>query len=371
MPTGATAPDRHHNGASTVLAHRRHDHSCPQDSAIHNPIRDLRDTDLHVGANVEGERMKKPKWSPSQLHDLSTHGVVTRAMLREAKVSDSTLTARCAPGGPWQHALPSVYLLHNGYPTPLQRSIAALEYCGPTSMITGRVGLGAHGYGTGATPSEVHVLIPSDLRRASKSFVRVERTGRLPDPTIKGSLRVAPLVRCLVDTTRAVTSDKLCTQLFAEVLQRGEVTIADIDRELRDGPRQYGAISRRVVNELRDDAHSVAEAEAQKLYARSGLPPMLHNCNVYTESGVFIGCFDNFLDEVGWVWEVDSYAHHLSPPDHAKTMERRTHIQNQGLLLLSTLPSEIRDNPEKVLADLRSHYELARSRPRPRIVVKP
>lgn len=316
--------------------------------------------------------MKTPAWakSPQLLHDLSTHGVATRAQLRDAKVSDSSLTARTQPGGPWQRLLPGVYLLHNGYPSSLQRSIAALAYGGPESVVTGRVGLGAYGYGNHATSSEVHILIPAGSRRASKSFVRVERTWRMPDAIEKGSLRVAPLVRSLTDTTRAVKTDEHCVQLIAEVVQRGGVTVDDIALELSEGPRRHGAISRRVIEELRDDAHSVAELQAQKLYAQSGLPPMRRNVAIYTESGRLLCITDNWLD-IGFCWEIDSLAHHLSPTDHAHTIARRNDMTGHGLIVLSHLPRDIRDNPKKVLADLQSHYTLALDRPCPPVSVRP
>lgn len=316
--------------------------------------------------------MKKPTWArSSQLHDLSSHGVATRAQLREAKVSDSTLTARCAPGGPWQRLLPGVYLLHNGYPSPLQRSIAALAYCGASGIITGRVGLGAHGYGTDSATNEVHVLVPAGMRRSSKLFVRVERSWRMPDAILKGSLRVAPLVRSLADATRATKTDEHCVNLIAEVVQRGGATLDDIALELAAGPRRYGAISKRVVNELRQDAHSVAELQAQKLYAESGLPSMMHNCDIYSGSREFICRTDNWLDSVGLAWEIDSFAHHFSPADHAKTMARRTHMQGHGLMVVSHLPRDIREHPAKVLQDLRTHYLQALNRPRPPVTVRP
>lgn len=315
--------------------------------------------------------MKKSTWRASELQDLSTHGVATRGQLREAKVSDSTLTARCTPGGPWQRLLPGVYLLHNGYPSPLQRSIAALAYGGDDSVITGRVGLAAHGFGAESTSSEVHILIPGSTQRASKSFVRVERTWRSPQAETKGSLRVAPLVRSLVDATRATKTDEQCVRLIAEVVQREALTLADIARELAQGPRRYGAITKRVVHELSEDAHSVAELEAQKLYARSGLPPMMHNVEVYSDTGEFICVTENWLDSVAWAWEIDSLAYHLLPKDHANTMERRTRMQSHALIVASHLPSEIRDNSAKVIADLHAHYKLALSRPRPSVVARP
>lgn len=315
--------------------------------------------------------MKKPAWARgSQLQDLSSHGVVTRAQLREAKVSDSSITTRCAPGGPWQWVLPGVYLLHNGHPSQLQRSLAALAYGGPGSLISGRVGLAAHGFGADATSNEVHLLIPSGNHRASKSFVRIERTSRMPDAIKVGSLRVAPLVRALADSTRAMRTDDRCTRLIAEVVQRGGATLGEIIRELEDGPRRYSALSNRIVRDLRDDAHSVAELHAQKLYARSGLPPMLHNVEIHTVDGRLLCIVDNWLDTVGLAWEIDSLAHHLSPAEHARTMARRTDMQGNGLIVLSHLPNEIRDHPDKVIADLRAHIDIASQRPRPPVTMR-
>ncbi|MGA9870881.1 MAG: hypothetical protein WBQ44_07055 [Rhodococcus sp. (in: high G+C Gram-positive bacteria)] len=164
-------------------------------------------------------------------------------------------------------------------------------------------------------------------------------------------------------------TDEHCVRLMAEVLQRRGATLEEIAHELDSGPRWHGGISRRVVQELRDDAHSVAELQAQRLYAESGLPPMMHNCDIYTETGKFICRADNWLDTVGMAWEIDSLAHHLSPADHAKTLERRTRMQSNQLIVASHLPSEIRKYPARVLCDLRAHYELARSRPRPPVVV--
>lgn len=339
---------------------------------MHRGIRDLGFFHCAVLAILHSVPMRKPTWArTTQLRDLSSHGVATRAELREAKVTDSSLTARSAPGGPWQRLLPGVYLLYNGYPSPLQRSIAALAYCGPDSLLTGRAGLAAHGFGTHATSSEVHVLVPAGLHRASTSFVRTERTTRLPDAVVKGSIRVAPLVRCLADSTRATTTDAQCAQLITEVLQRGGTTLQALERELAEGPRRFGAISKRVARELRDNAHSVAELEAQKLYSASGLPPMAHNCDIFTAEGAFLGCADNWLDTIAFNWEIDSIAHHLSPAEHERTMARRTRMQNNGLVVLSHLPSEIRNYPERVLADLRAHIEIASSRPRPPVTMRP
>jgi len=315
--------------------------------------------------------MKRRQWNAGSLFDLSSTGVVTRRQLREVGVSDAAIDGRCAAGGPWQRLLPGVVLLRNGYPSTLERSAAALAYGGPTSMITGCVGLDSFGYGTNGSSGEVHLLLPAEMRRASVSFVRAERTWRLPEPITKGSIRVAPLVRSLVDATRAARSEARCVALLTEVLQRGSASIDEIATELAEGPRRYSALTRRVLLELRDNAHSVAELEDQRLYRTSGLPTMTHNCDIYARSGEFIANTDGWIDAVALAREIDSVTHHLSPADYQRTQARRNRMQAHGLIVVSHSPQDIRDRPHQVLDDLRMNYKHALARPRPDVVMVP
>lgn len=327
--------------------------------------------DERVGAEFHSSGMKRRLWNADSLFDLSSTGVVTRRQLREAGVSDAAIDSRCAPGGPWQRLLPGVVLLRNGHPSTLERSAAALAYGGPMSMITGCVGLDSFGYGTNGSAGEVHLLLPAQMRRASVSFVRAERTWRLPKPITKGSIRVAPLVRSLVDATRAAKSETRCVALLTEVLQRDGVSIDEIATELAEGPRRYSALTRRVLLELRDNAHSVAELEDQRLYRSSGLPPMTHNCDIYAPSGEFIAKTDGWIDSVALAREIDSVTHHLSPADYQRTQARRNRMQAHGLIVVSHSPQDIRDRPTQVLDDLRKNYQHALARPRPDVVMVP
>ena len=63
------------------------------------------------------------------------------------------------------------------------------------------------------------------------------------------------------------------------------------------------AIPRQVLGELSGNAHSKAEIDAQKLYARSGLPPMVFNREIEDLDGNFVAYTDGWLDDVGLAWE--------------------------------------------------------------------
>lgn len=311
--------------------------------------------------------MKRGKWATQReiLDGASMHGVITRKALRECGVSDGSITARTADDGKWRRILPGQVLLQNGNPSVQQQLSAALLYGGEQSMLTGGTAVMQHGLDR--VGSDVHILVPSTMRRASVSFVRVERTTRLPEPKRRGRLTVAPLPRALVDTARSLRTADSCIRLFAQAIQRGATTLDEIVRELSDGPRQYGAVGWIAARELADDAHSVAEVVAQKLYASSDLPKMVHNRDVFAADGTFLGRPDGWIDHVCLGWQIDSLAHHLSPADHTETMARRAGMEKAGAIMVSHLPSQIRDNPRGVVADLRAAYERALARPRPNL----
>ncbi|OZD07470.1 hypothetical protein [Rhodococcoides fascians] len=316
--------------------------------------------------------MKRGVWATdlSMLEDVADHGVVTRAQLCSAGVADGTVAGRCAAGGPWQHLLPGVVLLHNGFPSHRQRMAAALAYGGPHSILTGNAALSVHGLGPNPPSNEVHILVPNEMQRASVKFVRSERTWRMPETVFDHGPRCAPVSRSVVDATRALRGRSQCTALIAEIIRRGAASLEELAIELAEGPRRYSASTRLAIRDLEGNAHSVAEADAQRLYRSSGLPPMIHNARLFTSDGTFLGSPDGFLDTVCFGWEIDSLAHHLSPIDHANTMARRALLQRHGAIVVSHLPQDIRDDPQRVLADLRAGYQQALARPRPNLVLR-
>ncbi len=301
----------------------------------------------------------------------SDRGFMRTAHLLELGVASKTIVRRTQPDGSWSRALPGLVFLKNRPLTPMERATAVAIYCGKDALISGRAGLALHGFGTSGSLDETFALIPEPQHRKSVSFAVVERTWRMPTAEIRSGLRVAPIVRCLCDAVRRMKNAEQCLALIASVVQRGAATVDAIMKELDAGSTRGTAMPRRVLRELAAGAHSVAEAQAQKLYARSGLPAMQHNVVVHDERGKFLLIADNWLDDVALDWEIDSLEYHLSPAAHRATVERRERAQNAGLIVVTHLPSDIRDDPERVLSDLRARYEQAKARPRPNVTVRP
>ncbi|MFD4369027.1 hypothetical protein [Rhodococcus sp. NPDC058521] len=294
----------------------------------------------------------------------SREGVVRSAALEQFEIGRATVSSRCRPGGPWQRMLPGVVLLHNGPPSWRQRVIAALEYGGPQAMLSGYAGLAALGYPAASSMNPVLLLVPSTQHRRDVSYVTVERTWRLPEAVDCGQLRAAPAVRCLLDASRRMSNIDTCRALLTEGLQRGDVTVSDLVQELAAGSDRGSRVPRAVLRELTDDAHSVAEVQAQKLYATSELPPMVHNRDIAL-GGKWIARPDGWLDDVALAWEIDSLRYHLSAQQHEATVVRRARMQRAGIVVVTHLPKQLRSEPATVLADLRAGWELAVSRPRP------
>lgn len=313
--------------------------------------------------------MKRGDWAADAqaLRRHSKNLVIRTSVLRALGVGAKTIVDRTA-GGPWQRILPGLVLLHNGPPTWLQRTTAAVMYGGDEALLTGRAGLALHGFSKSAHHDEAMLLIPQGIHRKSTSFVTVERTWRMPSALVRSQLPTAPIDRCLLDTARHMSDEKACAALIAHVIQRGDVDAVSLLQELNDGCGRGTAMPRRVLRELGPGAHSIAELQAQKLYAGTGLPPMVQNWYIYTEAGEFIACTDNWIDNVAVAWEIDSFECHSSPTAYEKTVERRANMTGHGMIVLAHTPRAIRTNPRAVVEDLFRAYQQAQQRPRPNLV---
>ncbi|MFD4179880.1 hypothetical protein [Rhodococcus sp. NPDC058514] len=318
--------------------------------------------------------MKRGTWA-SDYDALVRHGlngVIRSSTLKSLGAAPSTISSWCLPGGPWQRMLPGVVLLHNGFPTQLERATAALMYGGPASVLSGHAALAAHGYRHSSSMNDVLLLIPPEQHRASCGFVRVERTWRMPEPpVVRGTLRCAPVTRATLDAARRLRRRDDCQALLAAAIQRGETSVEELAIELSEGSRRGTALPRSVLRDLGGDAHSVEEIFAQKLYARSGLPPMVHNREIETAAGEFIAMPDGWIDDVAMAWEIDSLDHHFTPRDHQATLERRARMQSQGIVVLAHLPRTLHDNENLVMDQLRQNYRQAELRPRPDVRLRP
>ncbi|WP_433609049.1 hypothetical protein [Prescottella agglutinans] len=313
--------------------------------------------------------MRRGGWAddPAGLFQLGTNGIVRTQALLEAGVTRGTISGRCRRGGPWQRVLPGVVALQNAPLSTLQRNTAALIYGGDSAILSGHAALGIHGYDHSAGKGDVLLLIPSTKHRRDFSFVTVERTWRMPAHVRKGTLRIAPIARSLLDAARRTSLPDACRALLVGAVQRGDVEVSHLAEELDNGSCRGSALPRRIVRELSDDAHSVAEIDAQKLYATAGLPAMSHNRDVVAADGTWIACPDGWIDDVAVAWEIDPLKHHFTAQAHEATLLRRARMQRHGIIVVAHLPKQIRHDPHTVIADLVAAYEHDLERQRPNV----
>lgn len=149
--------------------------------------------------------------------------------------------------------------------------------------------------------------------------------------------------------------------MMAEAVQRRFCTTAMLTHELDQAGRAGTALLRKALTPLVAGARSVA----YRLWQRSGLPPCQWNVAIYDADGNYIATSDFWCDEAAFAWEIDSYRHHTSLEDHRATVARNARYAAAGIVVLHTLPSRLRTEPDRVLAELHAAFRAARARQRP------
>ena len=294
--------------------------------------------------------------------------VVTHAELEALGMPRSTASYRVRPEGPWRPLLPGVVLARRGTPTHYQRGLAALKYAGPEAVLTGRSALARHGLGAAA--AQEHVLISHRRSRASRDFVLVERTTRMPPAVARRGLACAPVPRALVDACRRLQSMDEVRELVAQAVQSRACGLSDFGEAVLAGARGQSALSRRVLAEMSAGVRSVAEAKARQILRRLRIPPPEWNVDVLTASGTWLGCVDAYWPAGAAALEIDSMAWHLSPSRYRRTQARQRAFVVAGVLVLPIAPADVVDRPERFAEDVRGLLAEAARRPVPSLRVR-
>jgi len=300
----------------------------------------------------------------------SEDGAIRASKLVTMGVPEGTVYRRCRHGGPWQLLTPGTVLLHSGEPTQRQREIAALLHAGPDSMLSGLAAARHHGMRRGADSPSVLVLVPATRRMHSVKYVIVERTWRLPRPLVRDGLRVAPVCRAVCDEVRRLRHPTDIAAVLTEPVQRRVLLPRDLREEIDAGCRKGTATPRRVLGTVAVGVQSPAEYECHEWWtAQPDLPPAKWNVPIYDLSGVLVGIADALVREVGFVWEIDSVEQHFATPEQvAATAARRRAFENVGLHILSTRPTQRRDDPIGTKRDILRGLEIAAVMPSPRVI---
>ncbi len=293
----------------------------------------------------------------------SQYNVVSRSQALECGMTRGTIEYRLRAEGPWRQILPAVYLTVTGTATADQREVAALLYAGPHSVITGAVAVRRHNFRC-AGLNVIDVLVPADSRRKSLGSVQIRRTTRMPaELYTTGPIRFAPLARAIGDAARGMARFSDVQALVAEAVQRGGCTLQELVAELNDGPAAGRRWYRLALGEIGAGIRSVAEGQLKHLIDRSDLERPIYNADLFALDGTFLGRPDAWFKDAGVAGEVDSREYHLAAKDYEETTRRHTRMEAAGIHVLHWLPSTIRSDPQRVIADLRAAIAVGNQRP--------
>jgi len=277
----------------------------------------------------------------------------------------------------WTRVLPGVHLVGGGTPSRQQRLLAGLLYAGDGSVLTGTTALRGHGFRSlglaearddeAERPEPVHVLIHHDRRRLSTGFVRVERTRREPGLVRVGGFPLAPVPRAVADAARRIPRERDVLALVAEALQRGRCSWDELHREALDGPMRGSAHLRAALRATESGAHSVPEADVASLLDQAGVPCVMLNVRLVTQSGAFIAIPDAWLDDVGLAIEVDSEEYHARGDGFERTVRRNARYAAAGVTAMTLLPVDVRAHPRRVIGQVLEARAAAAARPRPAV----
>lgn len=301
----------------------------------------------------------------------SQDGLIRRAQLVQLGVSRSGISRLTRSGGPWQRLLPATYFVPRSEPTPRDRELAALMYAGADSVLTGHATL--RHCGMRYAPSEsadptLHALIPYERTVASRGFVRIERTKRMPTPLLLHGVRLAPLPRALFDATRHCSDQRLVRAVLMEALQNRRVTPAQIEAEFDAGQRRWTALARDVVREFRTGSASAPEAELRQTWESRSLPPMTWNATLLSHEGEFIAETDAYDDSCGMALEMESREFH-SGLRWDQGLARLRLLASYGIVVVPVTPQQFRSDPDQVLREILAVRASLHGRPPPPVRV--
>jgi very-short-patch-repair endonuclease len=287
--------------------------------------------------------------------------VISRAQALARGLTAGALRHRLAPGGPWQRILPGVYLTVTGAPAQAQRDVAAFLYAGPGAVLTGSAALRRQGIRAPADDL-VTVLVPARRVVRNVAFVRIWRTARMPETVLSDrAVRCALPPRAVADAARALTSLSEARELVAGAVQTGRCPVLLLADEVAAAPRRGGALLRAVCAEVEEGVRSVAEAEFRDLLRRARLPMPMFNARLY-DGHKLIAVADAWWPDAGLVAEVDSREWHLLPSDWQRTLRRDAALTAHGILVVHVTPSQVREDPATVVAEIRAAIAAGQAR---------
>jgi very-short-patch-repair endonuclease len=200
---------------------------------------------------------------------------------------------------------------------------------------------------------QVHVVLTHSARRHPPSWIRLHRVlPRGRRTTTCSDLPVTARSTSVLDylSTRHLAD---AVRLADRALQRGWLTIADIDRRLRD---ESGRTGNRLLRELRSGLDDGAAAESERLLHRilrsGGLTGWKANYPIWV-GGELVAVVDVALLDLRIAIEVDGWAYHSDVDRFRADRIRQNALVALGWTVLRFTWADLTQRPGYVLATIR------------------
>ena len=323
------------------------------------------------GPAVTVDDMRRGDWAldPEMLWAASTEGVITARELESLGVPEGTTYRRCRDGGPWQRIGPGIVALHNGTPTWRQHLIAGLLHAGDHAVITGRAALRLHGL---RQRPRARPRAPPDAACPAGAQLEAlpHRTDVADAPCDRagGPRRRAPLPG---RPRRGPRSPGRAGDRGVPGRTRA-APIGDRRSSCSKNSTQGAARAARPPEPCCGRSRTACDRSRSSTRGRGGSPsrsyrPRASTCAFWTPPAVRWASSTCSSRSCGFAWEIDSTEHHFATPDQVDaTLRRQRALRAVGLHLVSTRPSQRRDDPAGTLRDLLDGLAVAAALPAPR-----
>jgi hypothetical protein len=285
-------------------------------------------------------------------------GIVTRQALLAAGWSASAVD-RAVRRGRLHRLAPGVFRVDGA---PFSRAAArhaALAIAGDGALIAGWSAAELHGFAEDrAGPVEVLVRHGTSVPERGP-LLHATRTRTLvpEDRSEVDGLRVTAPARTLLDLAARRSTDRL-GELVAAALREASCTTTDLAATLAAHPRARGRGRLRAALALLadDGASSRSDVEVGALQALvdGGLPRPVLAHRVRDTSGAVIAEVDLAYPDQHLAIEIDGYRWHSSPARKRADEERQNRLVLAGWTVLRFSASEVRSDPGRLVAAVRT-----------------
>ena len=289
-------------------------------------------------------------------------GLARRSQLRALGVTRKHVEAQIAAGR-WMLVAPEVVSVDNGRLDREQLTWRAVLHS-PHGWLDGRSALNHIGL-TGYPPPTIHVLCGRTARPSRLDGATYHVSDRLPGPReLSTGLPIVSAARAVVDAAAWERWPRAASGLTIAAVQQRIVTVTEVSAELALAGRvRHRAVVRDALLEASGGAESVAEVDIAPLLRRAGIATWRRQV---WAGGRRYDLEVDLPDGSILVVEVDGPSHD-SPEARRADAARDAAIAAEGKLRLRISAYDVRHEPARVVAALRTILESSRRRAEMRV----